>query len=103
MTDQETYRKIDIEVIPTIETKAIRIIEINYIITDDEIIQTTDQINKDLIITIIKPDYEKIYKVGIQTITIDKETTLNHLKEITHVVQILKTSIEVIDQYIRDK
>ena len=90
MTDQETYRKIDVEVIPTIETKAIQIIEINYIITDDEIIQTTDQINKDLIITIIKPDYEKIYKVGIQTITIDKETTLNHLKEITHVVQILK-------------
>ena len=50
MTDHETHRIIDIESILTTETEATQIIEINDIIIDHEIIQTIDQINKDLII-----------------------------------------------------
>ena len=84
MIDQKNHHTIDIEIIPTIETKPTRITEINDITIDHEIIQVTDQITKDLIITIIKTDHEIIHKIGIQTITIDKETTLNHLVEITH-------------------
>ena len=103
MTDQETDRTTNIEIIQTIETEAIQIIAINVIIIDHEIIQTADQITKDLIITIIKIDHEKIHKTGIQTIRIDKETTLNHLIEKTLIIQILKTSIEVIRRNIRDK
>ena len=83
MIDQETHRTIDTEIIPALETEATQIIEINDILIIHEIIQITDQIIKDLIITIIKTDHEKIHKIVIQTITIDKETTLNHLIEIT--------------------
>ena len=104
MIDQETHRIIDTEIIPTIETEATQIIVINDIIIDKEIFQTKDQINnKDLIITMIKIDHEKVDKIGIQTTTIDKETTLNHLIEKTNVIQILKTNIEAIHQNIRDK
>ena len=103
MLDQETHHTIDKEIIPTIETEAIQIIETKDIIIDHEIVQTTYQINKDLIITIITIDHKKIHKIEIQTITIDNETTLNHLIEITHVIQILKTNIEAIHQNIRDK
>ena len=104
MIDQETHRTIDIEIIPTIETEAIQIIEIIDIKTiDHEIIQTTDQITKDLITTIIKKDHEITHKIGIQTTTIDKETTPNHLIEIIHVIQIIKTNIEAIHQNIKDK
>ena len=103
MIDQETHHTIDTEIVPTIGTEVIQMIEINNIIIDHEIIQAIDQINKDLITTIIKIDHEKTHNIGIQTITIDKETTLNHLIEITHVIQILKTNIEVIHQNIRDK
>ena len=88
---------------PTIETEATQLIEINDIIIDHEIIQTTDQITKNLNQTIINIDHEKIHKIGIQTKTIDKETTLNHLKELTHVIQILKTNIEALHQNIKDK
>ena len=102
--DQEIHRTIDIEIIPTIETEATRIIEINDIKRiDHKIIQTTYQITKDLTRTIIKIDHEITHKIGIQTITIDKETTLSHLIEIIHVIQILKTNIEAIHQNIKDK
>ena len=103
MIDQETHHTIDTENIPPIGTEAIQIIAINNITIDHEIIQTIDQITKDLIITIIKIDHEKIHNTGIQTITMNKETTLNHLIGITHVIQTLKTNIEVIHQNIRDK
>ena len=103
MIDQETHHTIDIEIIPTIGTEVIQIIEISNLIINQEIIQTADQITKDPTITIIKIDHEIIHKIGIQTITIDKETTLNHLIEITHVIQTLKTIIEAIHQNIRDK
>ena len=73
MIDQEIHHITDIEIIPTIETEAIRIIKINDITIDHEIIQITDQIIKDLIITNIKTDHEIIHKIGIQTITIDKK------------------------------
>ena len=101
--DQETHHTIDTEIIPTTGTEVTQIIEINNIIIDHEITQTIDQITEDQIITIIKIDQEIIHKLGIQAITIDKETTLNHLIEITHVIQIPKTHIEVIHQNIRDK
>ena len=103
MIDQETHHTIDTEIIPTIGTEVIRIIEIHNIIIDHEIIQTTDQITNDPITTIIKIDHQIIHKIGIQTIKIDKETTLNHLIGITHVIPTLKKNIEVIHQNIRDK
>ena len=59
--DQETHRAIDTEIIPTIETKAIQIVEINDIIIDHEIIQTTDQIDKAQVTTIIIIDHQKIH------------------------------------------
>ena len=65
MKDQETHRTKCIEISQTNETEAIQKIEITDIKIDREIIQTTDQINKDqqlLIITIIKLDHEKIHK-----------------------------------------
>ena len=86
MIDQEIHRTIDTEIFPTIEIEAIQIIEINDKIIDHEITQITDQIAKDLIITIIKIHHEIVHKIGIQTITIDRETTLNHLIEIIHVI-----------------
>ena len=103
LIDQEIHHTIDIEVFPTRETEAIRLIEINDIITDHEIIQTTNQITKDLIKIIIKIDHEIIHKIGTQTITIDKEITLNHLIEIIHVIKILKNNREAIHQNIKDK
>ena len=103
MIDQETHHTIDTEIVPTKGTEVIQVIAINNITIDHEIIQTIDRITKDLIITIIKIDLEKVHNTGIQTITIDKETTLIHLIGITHVIQTLKTNIEVIHQNIRDK
>ena len=62
MIDQEIHHTIDIEFVPTIGTEVIQIIEISNIIIDYEIIQTTDQITKDQITTIIKTDHEIIHK-----------------------------------------
>ena len=103
MIDKKTHGTIDAEIIPTIETEATQIIEINDIIIDHEIIQTSGQITKDIKIAFIRIDHEKIHKIGIQTITIDKETTLNHLIEIIHIIRILKTNTEALHQNIRDK
>ena len=92
---QETHRTSDIEIIPTIGTEATKIIEINDIKTiDHDIIQTTDQITKDLTTTIIRIDHEITHKLGTQIITIDKETTLSHLIGMIHVIPILKTNIK---------
>ena len=80
MIDQEIHRTIDKGVILTIGKEVTQIIEINDIKTiDHEIIQSTVQITKDLTTTIIKIDHEITHKIGIQIITIEKETTLNHL------------------------
>ena len=49
-----------------------------------------DQISKDLNIKTFQIDHEKFDKIGIQTTTIDRETTLNHLIEITHVSRFSK-------------
>ena len=98
---QEILHTIDIEIIPTIGTEVIQIIEISNIIIDHENIQTINQITKDPTTTIIKLDHEIVHKIGIQTI--DKETNPNHLIEITHVIQILKINISVLHQNIRDK
>ena len=103
MIDQETHHTLDTEILPTIGTEVNQIIEINTIILDHEVIQTIDQITKDPITTIIKLDHKIIHKIGNQTVTIDKETTLNHLIGIIHVMQTLKTNIEVIHENIRDK
>ena len=101
--DQEIHGTIDIEINSTAETEAMRIIEINDIIIDHEIIQTTDRVNKDLITTTIQKDHEIIHKIGILTTIIDKEITPSHLIEIIHVVQTLKTNIEAKHQNIKDK
>ena len=91
MTDHEIHSTIDTEIILTIETEAIQIIEIKDIIINQENFQKIDQINKDLFIITIRIYHEKIHKIGIQTTTIDKETTLNLLVEITHVNDITTT------------
>ena len=104
MIDQETHRTTDIEIIPTIGIEASQIIETNDIkLIDHEIIQTADHITKDLTTTTIKIDYEITHKKRTQIITIDKETTLNHLIEIIHVIPIPETNIEAIHQKIEDK
>ena len=103
MIDQETHHIKDTEIIPTIGTEATQKIVINNIKIDHEITQKVDHITKDQILTIIKKDHEIIHKIGIQDISIDKGTTLNHLKELTHVIQILKTNKKIIHQYIRHK
>ena len=104
MIDQEIHRTTDIEIIPTKGREATRIIEINDTRTiDHENFQTTDQIIKDLTTTIIKIDHEITHKVGTQTMTIYKETTLNHLIGIIYVIPIPKTIIEAIHQNIKDK
>ena len=104
MIDQEILRTIDIEIIPTIGIEANQIIEINDIKTKEhDIIQTTAQIIKNLTTTIIKIDHEITHKIGTQTITIVKKTTLNHLIGIMHVIPILKINIEAIHQNIKDK
>ena len=100
MKDQQTHHKIDTEIILTIGTEVIQIIETNKITIDHENIQTIDQITKDIITTMVKIDREIIHKIGSQTIKIDKEIILNHLIEITHVIQILKINIGVICQII---
>ena len=93
MIDQEIYCTIDIEIIPTIGVEATQTVEINDIKTNDrEIIQTINQMIKDLITTIIKIDHEITHKIETQTITIDKETILSHLIGIIHVIPILKTN-----------
>ena len=103
-TIQEIHRTIDIKIIPTIGIEANQIVEINDIKTiDRKIIQTIDQIIKDLTTTIIKIDHEITHKIGTQTITIDKETILNHLIGIIHFIPILKTNIEVIHRNIKNK
>ena len=79
-------------------------IEIKDIKTIDHVIfLTTDQFIKDQVIKTIEKDHAIIHKIGIQTITIDKETTLNHHIEITHVIKILNKNIEVKHQNIKDK
>ena len=93
MIDQETHHTIDTEMVPTKGREVNQIIAINNISIDYEIIQTIDQITKVLIITIIKVDHEKTHNTGIQTITKDKETTLNHPIGLTQVIQILKKNI----------
>ena len=104
MIDQEIHCTTDKEIIPTTGIEATQIIETNDIKTiDHEIIQTTDQITKDLTTIIIKIDHEITHKIGIRNITIDKETTLNHLIGIIHVIPILKINIEAIHQNIKDK
>ena len=104
MIDHEIQCTLDIEIITTIGVEATQIVEIIYIKTiDHEIIQTTDQITKNQTTIIIKIDHEITRKIGTQTITIDKETTLNHLIGIIHVIPILKTNIEAKNQNIKDK
>ena len=97
-------RNLSIQKLQYIETEATQIIEINDVkIIDHEIIRITDQITKDLTKIVIKIDNEITNKIEIQVITIDKETTLNHLIGILHVILILKTNIEKIHRNIKDK
>ena len=50
--------------------------------------------------TFIKTVHKITHKIGAQTTTKDKETTLNHLIETIHVIPILKTNVEAIRQKI---
>ena len=85
MTDLETLHIIEIEIIPAIEIETIQMIEIKDIKTIDHVIfLTTDQFIKDQFIETIKKDHAIIHKIGIQTITIDKETTPPHRNNTRH-------------------
>ena len=100
--DQEIHLSVDTGNIPTTVIEATQIVEISDIKTiDREIIQTEDQNIKDLTTIFIKIDHEIIHKIETQTITIDKETILNHLIEIKHATLILKTNKEVNHQNIK--
>ena len=102
MIDQEILRTI--EIIPTIGIEPTQIIEIKDIKTiDHEVTLATDRIIKDLITAIIKIDRTTTHKIEVRTITIDKETTLNHHRGKTHVIQIRETNIEATRQNITDK
>ena len=90
-------------IIPIKEIEVTQIAEINTKTIDREIIQTTDQIIKDLTTKTIKVDHEISRKLEIQTITIDKKIIPNHLIGIITITPILKTNIEVIHQNIRVK
>ena len=104
MIDQEINCTMDLEIIPTKRIEATQMVEINDTkTTDQEIIQITDQITKNLTTTIIRIDHETTHKIRTQTITIDKETYLNHLIAKIHVIPILKTNIEAIHKNIIDK
>ena len=96
MIDQELHQTIDIEIIPTIETEAFRRIEINDIIIDHVIIQTTDQTITDQIITTTKINHAIIHRIDIQVITIEKEPTLSHHIVITHVIKIHNKIVGVV-------
>ena len=62
------------------------------------IILTTDQI-----ITIIKIDHAIIHRIEIRVVTIDKETTLSHHQEITHVIKSHNKIIGVVHLNIESK
>ena len=103
MIDLETLHITEIEISLTLETETIQMIGIRNTKIIDHVIILTDQTIKDQAITTIKTNHAIIQKTEIQIITIDKETTLNHHIEITHVIQILSKNIEVIHQNIKDK
>ena len=104
LIDHETHHTIETGIIPTIEIEANQIVEISDTkTTDGEIIQTTDQIIKDLTTITIPIDHEITRKIEIQTITIDKGIIPNHLIGIITVTLILKTRLEVIHQNIKGK
>ena len=99
MIDHETHLTIETGSIPTIEIKATQVVVISDTKTADrKIIQTTDQIIKDLTTITIPIDHEITRKIENQTITIDKEIIRNHLIGIITVTLTLKTSMEVIQQ-----
>ena len=67
MIDHETHHTIETGIIPTIGIEATQIVEISDIkTTDQEKIQTTDQIIKDLTTTFIKIDHEITRKLENQ-------------------------------------
>ena len=103
MIDQEIQRTIEIEIIPTIGIEATQLVEIYDIKTiNRETTQTIDQIINDVTRTIIKTDHEITHKKGSQTVTIDKETSFNHLIGTIHVIPILKTNLEAKYQNIKE-
>ena len=86
MIDQETHHTIYTEIIPTIGTEVIQIIEIKNIIIDHEITQTIDQITKYEITTIIKisrDNYqETIHKIGLSRLASAQGSTLTNYGKI---------------------
>ena len=104
MIDLEILPRIEIEIIPAIRIETIQMIETKDIKTIDHvIILTTDQIIKDQILTTIKIDTTIIHKIEVRTITIDKETILNHHIGITQDIQFLNTNIGATHRNIKDK
>ena len=76
---------------------------INIKIIDQVIILTTNQTIKDQNIITIKIDHATIHRTGIEVITTDKETTLNHHIGIKHVIKIHNKIIEVVHLNIKGK
>ena len=102
--DHETHHTIETVTIQTIEIEVISKIEINLTKTVyQKIFHTTDPIINEQITTTTIIDHEKVHKIGIQTITINKGIILNLLIEIIIATPIPKTSIEAIHRKIKDK
>ena len=102
--DHETHHTVETETIQTIGIEVIQIIEINGFKTiDHETIHTTDLIINEQITTTTIIDHEKILKIGIQTITINKKNILNLLIEIIIATPIPNTIIEATQRNIKDK
>ena len=102
--NKEIHLTIDTGIIPTIGIEITQIGEINGIKTIyQEIIQTIDQIIKDLTTTVIKIDHEITHKIETQTITLDKK----HYHQSPHRNNTRsfdsKSNIEVMHQNIKDK
>ena len=107
MIDLTILHITETEIIPTIGIEGretIQMIEIIHIkILDHANILTTDPTIKNQNIKTIKIDQATIHKTKVQVITIDKETTLNHHIEITHVIKTHNKIIEVVHLNIKGK
>ena len=78
--DHETHHTIETETIQTKEIGVIPIIEINVTKTvDQEIIHTADSIINEQITTTTIIDHEKVHKIRMQTMTINKGIIFNLL------------------------
>ena len=92
--DHKNHHTKKTETIQTVVIEVIQIIEVNVTKTiDQEIVHATDLIINEQITTTTIIDHEIFHKIGIQTITINKEIILNLITEIIIATPIPNTNI----------